>query len=197
VAYVYVPNTASDGFRSFNRYFYSQVGKEAVIVDERFNEGGQLADYIVQSLNRQLLSRVVTRDGRDWVSPSQAIYGPKVMIINEMSGSGGDALPWYFRKSGIGPLVGKRTWGGLIGIGGYPELIDGGSASRDLWAERRVGGRESRRGSGCRGRIRPAGFSRGPRHSARQGDRGGQAASKGASGATDFATRVPRLSPAR
>jgi len=127
VAYVYVPNTASDGFRSFNRYFYSQVGKEAVIVDERFNEGGQLADYIVQSLNRQLLSRVVTRDGRDWVSPSQAIYGPKVMIINEMSGSGGDALPWYFRKSGIGPLVGKRTWGGLVGIGGYPELIDGGS----------------------------------------------------------------------
>ena len=72
------------------------------------------------------MSKVVTRERQDWVSPSEAIYGPKVMIINEMSGSGGDALPWYFRKAGIGPLVGKRTWGGLVGIGGYPELIDGG-----------------------------------------------------------------------
>jgi tricorn protease len=69
---------------------------------------------------------VVTREGNDWSSPSEAIYGPKVMIINQMSGSGGDALPWYFRKTGIGPLIGTRTWGGLIGIGGYPELLDGG-----------------------------------------------------------------------
>ena len=126
IAYVHVPNTAGEGYTSFNRYFFSQVGKQGAIIDERFNEGGQLADYIIQYLNRPLMSKVVTRDGHDWVSPSEAIYGPKVMIINEMSGSGGDALPWYFRKSGIGPLVGKRTWGGLVGIGGYPELIDGG-----------------------------------------------------------------------
>ena len=72
------------------------------------------------------MNKVVTREGQDWSSPSEAIYVPKVMIINEMSGSGGDALPWYFRKAGLGPLVGKRTWGGLVGIGGYPELIDGG-----------------------------------------------------------------------
>ena len=126
VAYVYVPNTGGAGFTSFNRYFFSQVGKEAVIVDERFNEGGQLADYIVDYLRRPMMSKVVARDGHDWSSPSEAIYGPKVMIINEMSGSGGDALPWYFRKAGLGPLIGKRTWGGLVGIGGYPELIDGG-----------------------------------------------------------------------
>jgi tricorn protease len=126
IAYVHVPNTAGGGYTSFNRYFFSQVGKEGAIIDERFNEGGQLADYIVQYLNRPLMSKVVARDGHDWVSPSEAIYGPKVMIINEMSGSGGDALPWYFRKAGIGPLIGKRTWGGLVGIGGYPELIDGG-----------------------------------------------------------------------
>jgi tricorn protease len=126
VAYVYVPNTGGEGYTSFNRYFFSQVGKEAVIIDERFNEGGQLADYIVDYLRRPLMSKVVTREGQDWSSPSEAIYGPKVMIINEMSGSGGDALPWYFRKAGLGPLVGKRTWGGLVGIGGYPQLIDGG-----------------------------------------------------------------------
>jgi tricorn protease len=126
VAYVYVPNTAGGGYTSFNRYFFSQVGKEAAIIDERFNEGGQLADYIIDYLRRPLLNKVTTREGHDWSSPSEAIYGPKVMIINEMSGSGGDALPWYFRKAGIGPLIGKRTWGGLVGIGGYPELLDGG-----------------------------------------------------------------------
>jgi len=126
VAYVHVPNTAGGGYTSFNRYYFSQVGKEAAIIDERFNEGGQLADYIIEYLKRPLLSKVVTRDGHDWSSPSEAIYGPKVMMINEMSGSGGDALPWYFRKNAIGPLVGKKTWGGLVGIGGYPELIDGG-----------------------------------------------------------------------
>jgi tricorn protease len=126
VAYVYVPNTAGGGYTSFNRYFFSQVGKEAAIIDERFNEGGQLADYIIDYLKRPIMSKVVTREGHDWSSPSEAIYGPKVMIINEMSGSGGDALPWYFRKAGLGPLVGKKTWGGLVGIGGYPQLLDGG-----------------------------------------------------------------------
>ena len=126
VAYVHVPNTAGAGYTSFNRYYFSQVGKDAAIIDERFNEGGQLSDYIIDNLRRTLTSKVVTREGHDWSSPSAAIYGPKVMIINEMSGSGGDALPWYFRKAGIGTLVGKRTWGGLVGIGGYPELIDGG-----------------------------------------------------------------------
>ena len=126
IAYVHVPNTAGGGYTSFNRYFFSQVGKQGAIIDERFNEGGQLADYIVDYLRRPMMSKVVTREGHDWSSPSEAIYGPKVMIINEMSGSGGDALPWYFRKAGIGPLIGKKTWGGLVGIGGYPELIDGG-----------------------------------------------------------------------
>jgi tricorn protease len=129
VAYVHVPNTGGGGYTSFNRYFFSQVGKEGAIIDERFNEGGQLADYIVDYLRRPMLSKVVTREGHDWSSPSEAIYGPKVMLINEESGSGGDALPWYFRKVGIGPLIGKRTWGGLVGIGGYPELLDGGSVT--------------------------------------------------------------------
>jgi tricorn protease len=129
VAYVYLPNTEFGGYTYFNRYFFAQVGKEAVIVDERFNEGGQLADYIVDYLRRGLMSKITTREGADFCSPSEAIYGPKVMIINEMAGSGGDALPWYFRKAELGPLVGKRTWGGLVGIGGYPELLDGGGVT--------------------------------------------------------------------
>jgi tricorn protease len=134
VAYVYLPNTAGAGYSNFNRYYFAQVGKEAAIIDERFNEGGQLADYIVDQLHRPLMSRVATREGADWSSPSGSIYGPKVMIVNEMAGSGGDALPWYFRKQKIGPLIGKRTWGGLIGIGGYPELIDGGGVTSPRWA---------------------------------------------------------------
>jgi tricorn protease len=129
LAYVYLPNTGFGGYTNFNRYFFAQVGREGVVVDERFNEGGQLADYIIDYLRRPLLSRVTARDGADWSSPSEAIYGPKVMIINETAGSGGDALPWYFRKVKLGPLVGTRTWGGLVGIGGYPELIDGGSVT--------------------------------------------------------------------
>ena len=126
VGYVYLPNTAGAGYSNFNRYYFAQVGKEAVIIDERFNEGGQLADWVVDFLHRPLMSKIMTREGADWSSPSASIYGPKVMIINEEAGSGGDALPWYFRKAGAGPLVGQRTWGGLVGIGGYPELIDGG-----------------------------------------------------------------------
>jgi tricorn protease len=126
VAYVYLPDTASGGFTNFNRYYFAQVGKQAAIVDERFNQGGDLADYIIDNLRRPVMSWVTAREGADFSSPGGSIYGPKVMITNEMAGSGGDAMPWYFRRAGVGPLVGKKTWGGLVGIYGYPELIDGG-----------------------------------------------------------------------
>jgi tricorn protease len=134
LAYVYLPNTAGAGFTSFNRYYFAQVGKEGAVIDERFNGGGQLADYIIDYLRRPLLSFNLAREGETGSSPQQAIYGPKVMIINEFAGSGGDALPWYFRKTAIGPLVGERTWGGLVGIGGYPPLMDGGSVTAPRWA---------------------------------------------------------------
>jgi tricorn protease len=126
VGYVYVPDTGVEGYTNFNRYFFAQVGKDAAIIDERFNHGGFLADFIVDYLRRPILSRIMTREGKDASSPTGAIYGPKVMITNQFAGSGGDALPWYFRKLGIGPIVGERTWGGLIGIGGYPPLLDNG-----------------------------------------------------------------------
>jgi tricorn protease len=126
LAYVYMPDTEYQGFTNFNRYFFSQVGKEGVIIDERFNHGGQIADYVIDVLSRKPMGIVEPRSGVVTLDPPLAIYGPKVMVINQFSGSGGDALPWYFRKAGLGPLVGVRTWGGLVGIGGYPPLIDGG-----------------------------------------------------------------------
>jgi tricorn protease len=121
-----LPDTGSGGFTNFNRYYFAQIGKQAAVLDERFNQGGDLADYIIDNLRRPLMSMATAREGEDMASPVGSIYGPKVMIVNEMAGSGGDAMPWYFRKAGIGPLVGKKTWGGLVGIYDYPELIDGG-----------------------------------------------------------------------
>jgi tricorn protease len=126
VAYVYMPDTATGGFTFFNRYFFAQVGKEALIVDERFNGGGNLATDIVEHLSRRPMSMVATRDGENEAQPQGAIHGPKVMLINEMAGSGGDAMPWYFRKAGVGPLIGKRTWGGLVGRAAGVPLMDGG-----------------------------------------------------------------------
>ncbi len=76
----------------------------------------------------------MTREGATYSEPTQAIFGPKAMLINQFSGSGGDAMPWYFKRTGIGPLIGKRTWGGLVGIGGYPPLIDGGTVTAPRWA---------------------------------------------------------------
>ncbi len=134
IAYVYLPNTAGAGYTNFNRYYFAQVGKQGAILDERFNGGGQLADYIIDYLRRPVLSMVLTREGEPYAEPQEAIQGPKAMIIDEFAGSGGDAMPWYFRKAGIGPLVGTRTWGGLVGIGHYPVLIDGGTVTAPRWA---------------------------------------------------------------
>ncbi len=134
VAYVHLPDTGSGGFTSFNRYFFAQVGKQAAVLDERYNHGGQIADYIIDYLRRPPMSRVVAREGEDYTEPVASIYGPKVMMINQFAGSGGDAMPWYFRKAKIGPLVGMRTWGGLVGIGGYPLLMDGGRIMAPRWA---------------------------------------------------------------
>lgn len=126
LAYIYVPDTSGDGFASFNRYFFAQTEKQGAVVDERFNGGGFLADYIVDYLRRPLLSYIHFRHGRDVPTPMGGIYGPKAMLINELAGSGGDALPWYFHKLGIGPLIGTRTWGGLIAAFTAPQLMDGG-----------------------------------------------------------------------
>ncbi len=126
LAYVYLPNTGIGGFTSFNRYYFAQTQKQGAIIDERFNAGGQVADYFVEVLGRHIESYWAPRYGQIEHTPNAAIYGPKVMIANEFSGSGGDALPWLFKQAKLGTLVGKRTWGGLVGIGPIPVLMDGG-----------------------------------------------------------------------
>ncbi len=134
VAYVYLPDTGMGGYTNFNRYFFAQTDKEATVIDERFNGGGKAADYIIEVLRRPLLNYWTARSGKIYTTPGGAIFGPKVMIVNEFAGSGGDAMPWYFRRTGIGPLIGKRTWGGLVGISGYPQLMDGGMVTAPSFA---------------------------------------------------------------
>ena len=125
LAYVYLPDTALGGLTNFNRYYFAQLDKQGAVIDERFNSGGQAADYIIDAMKRTLMSWWAPRYGAIYRTPQASILGPKVMITNEFSGSGGDAMPWYFREAQLGPLVGKRTWGGLVGIGNIPVLMDG------------------------------------------------------------------------
>lgn len=129
VAYVYVPNTTYEGHEYFKRYFFPQANRKAIIIDERFNGGGQIADYYIDILQKPVQAYWNMRYGKDLKTPSASIQGPKVMLIDETAGSGGDMLPWMFRKFKVGTLVGKRTWGGLVGILGFPEFIDGGGVT--------------------------------------------------------------------
>ncbi|CAN5791375.1 S41 family peptidase [soil metagenome] len=127
VGYIYVTSTGIEGQTELMRQLNAQTDKKALIIDERFNDGGQIPDRFIEMLNRTPLAYWAIRDGESWQWPPFANFGPKVMLMNGWSGSGGDAFPDYFRKKGLGPLIGSRTWGGLIGISGAPELIDGGS----------------------------------------------------------------------
>ncbi len=126
LAYIYMPNTSTQGQAAFDRDFYSQLHKQGVVLDERYNGGGKVADYVIEVLSREVMSFWMNRE--QWVgrSPFGTIEGPKVMVINESAGSGGDWMPWSFQNRQVGPLVGTRTWGGLVGISGYPPLMDGG-----------------------------------------------------------------------
>jgi tricorn protease len=134
LAYVYLPNTGRPGYTNFNRYYYAQQDKLGAVIDERFNGGGSVADYIVEFLDRPLMSNWASRNGRTFTSPNAAIFGPKVMIVNEWAGSGGDYMPWAFQQRGVGPLIGKRTWGGLIGVSTFPVLMDGGTTTAPSFA---------------------------------------------------------------
>ena len=129
LAYVWVPDTGQGGYTYFTRYYFAQQDKKGVVLDERYNHGGSIADYMVDVMSRKLLGYFnnPVGDKQPFTAPNAAIWGPKVMIINEMSGSGGDMLPYMFKKMQIGPLVGTRTWGGLVGIWDVPPLLDGGT----------------------------------------------------------------------
>ncbi len=145
LAYVYVPNTGQPGYTSFNRYYFAQQDREGVVVDERYNGGGSAADYIVDMLGRDYdgYFNNPVGDRIPFTSPANGIWGPKVMIINEMAGSGGDLMPYMFKRRKLGTLVGMRTWGGLVATTDTPNFVDGGSmiaprfgffARNDKWA---------------------------------------------------------------
>ena len=146
LAYVWVPDTGRGGYTNFTRYYFAQQDKQGAVIDERFNHGGSIADYMVDIMNRELLGYFnnPVGDRQPFTAPNAAIWGPKVMLINEMSGSGGDMLPYMFRLMDIGPLIGTRTWGGLVGIWDVPRLVDGGAITAprggfyDLQGEWRV-----------------------------------------------------------
>lgn len=129
VGYIYVPDTGLRGQDELYRQFMGQFHKPGLIIDERFNNGGQIPDRFIELLNRPITNFWAVRDGNDWQTPQIAHNGPEVMLINAWSGSGGDMFPWLFRHDGLGPLIGTRTWGGLVGYSGVPQLVDGGGVT--------------------------------------------------------------------
>lgn len=129
IGYIYVPNTGTGGQNDLFRQFYGQAHKDALIIDERWNGGGQIPTRFIELLNRPATNYWARRHGRDWKWPPDGHDGPKAMLINGLAGSGGDMFPWLFKHNDLGPLIGTRTWGGLVGISGVPSLIDGGSPS--------------------------------------------------------------------
>lgn len=148
VGYVYVPSTGIDGQTELLRQLNAQTDKKALVIDERFNDGGQIPDRFVEMLDRKPLAYFARRDGEPMKWPPFAVFGPKVMLINGWSGSGGDAFPDFFRKRGLGPLIGSRTWGGLIGISGCPSLIDGGSITVPTFRQYNIDGTWFKEGHG-------------------------------------------------
>jgi tricorn protease len=134
VGYIHVPDTGINGQNELVRQFYGQRQKAALIIDERWNGGGQIPTRFIEILNRPVTNYWAARNGRDWTWPPDGQHGPKCMLINGMSGSGGDAFPAYFRQAKLGKLIGRRTWGGLVGISGNPSLIDGGVISAPTFA---------------------------------------------------------------
>jgi tricorn protease len=141
IAYIHLPNTALAGIQEFSKQYYPQIDKQGIIVDERFNGGGFIPDFFIERLARKTMVYWSTRDGDDFKTPSTAIDGPKCMVVNQYAGSGGDALPYYFQYQKLGPVIGKRTWGGLVGISESIPLSDGGSVTMPdfgMW-DRRTG----------------------------------------------------------
>jgi tricorn protease len=129
LAYVWLPNTGQGGYTYFNRMYFAQQDRQGAVIDERNNGGGSAADYIVDLLDRELTGYFNSRAGdrKPFTQPMAGLFGPKVMVINERAGSGGDLLPYLFRFKNVGPLVGTRSWGGLVGTWDTPPLIDGGN----------------------------------------------------------------------
>ena len=129
IGYIWIPNTAVEGNRELFRWFYPQANRQALIIDDRYNGGGFIPYNMIELLDREPLNFWARRDIEPFSAPDVFHQGPKACLINGYSSSGGDAFPYYFRKRGLGTLIGTRTWGGLIGLSGQPSFVDGGSLS--------------------------------------------------------------------
>ena len=129
IGYVYLPDFSAVGLSDLARQFYGQMGKEALIVDERWNSGGMTPDRFLEMMHRPLLSYWAVRYGADTPVPIYSHQGPKCLLINGPTGSSGELFPWYFRQAGLGKLIGTRTWGGVVGCSNSPAFIDGGAVS--------------------------------------------------------------------
>ncbi len=199
IGYIYVQSTGVDAQNELVRQFMAQWRKDGLIIDERFNSGGQIPDRFIELLNRPMLAYWAVRFGEDWQWPPVAHRGPKVMLINGWSGSGGDAFPFYFREAKLGPLVGQRTWGGLIGISGSPSLVDGGGLTVPTFRMYDVRGQwfaeGPRRRARHQGRGGPGATGEGHRHAAGAGDRRGVAAGEGEAAGAARAAGVREARP--
>ncbi len=134
IGYIHVPDTGVNGQNNLFRQFYGQIDKAALIIDERWNGGGQIPTRFIELLNRPVTNYWARRDGHDWTWPPDSHQGPKCMLINGLAGSGGDMFPWLFRYNKLGKIIGTRTWGGLVGISGNPGLVDGGNVTAPTFA---------------------------------------------------------------
>jgi len=130
IGYVHIPNMGGDGLNEFVRQYYPQIRKQGMIIDVRNNGGGFVSEMILERLRRVLAGMGNSRSGGVTTYPSQVFYGPMVCLINHYSASDGDIFPYFFKKYGLGPLIGTRTWGGVVGIRGYSPLVDGGYVTR-------------------------------------------------------------------
>jgi tricorn protease len=129
IGYMHVPNTQFQGAVEFTRGYWSQTDKDAMVVDERWNGGGYIQPWFVDTLARQIKAGIQIRNAKEDAFDAAAIEGPKVMLINGYAGSGGDFFPWMFKAMKVGPLIGTRTWGGLVGISSGAPLVDGGGVT--------------------------------------------------------------------
>jgi tricorn protease len=197
-----VPNTGYGGHTYFTRYYFAQQHKQGAIVDERYNHGGSIADYMVDLMARKLMGYFnnPVGDKQPFTAPNAAIWGPKVLVINEMSGSGGDMLPYMFRMMEIGPMVGTRTWGGLVGIWDVPALIDGGYITaprggfydvKGEWAVENEGVAPPRPEVGEGGRDRAGAVGAEPCRAALAAARSDQGEAAGVGRGSDFAWNLP------
>lgn len=142
VGYLHIPNMGSEGLNEFVKYYYAQLNKEALIIDDRGNGGGNVSPHIIERLRREPTQITMSRNGKPTFEPVEQIIGPKVALIDEYSASDGDIFAYRFRKHKLGTIIGKRSWGGVVGIRGSLPIVDGGYLNRPEFARYDVNGKQ-------------------------------------------------------